>query len=198
MGSHPLTWSPDGRFLAYTTHNSEDPDETVFDSWVMDTVTGVNGRFVENAGMWAHLNWAGSANVADPIAFLRTTNPLDSQRSSYTLWLMDQDGSNAHQIYPAANENSYFPRQQRFMAWGQVAARSPCLQQCPLPLQHRNGRSPPPHRRRRHQLPPHLVSLRRRPGRRIGCRQRWERRSQRHAPANTLGDFLPEEPRRGE
>jgi hypothetical protein len=113
-----LTWSPDGRFLAYTTHNSDDPDETVFDSWVIDTVTGVNGRFVEDAGMWAHLHWAGSENDTDPIAFLRTTNPLDSQRSSYTLWLMDQDGSNARQIYPAANENSYFPRQYRFMDWG--------------------------------------------------------------------------------
>ena len=113
-----LTWSPDGRFLAYTTHNSDDPDETVFDSWAIDTVTGVNGRFVENAGMWAHLHWAGSETGDAPIAFLRTTNPLDSQRSSYTLWLMDQDGSNARQIYPAANENSYFPRQQRFMAWG--------------------------------------------------------------------------------
>ena len=113
-----LTWSPDGRFLAYTTHNSDNPDETVFDSWVIDTMTGVNGRFVENAGMWAHLNWSGNANADAPIAFLRTTNPLDSQRSSYTLWLMDQDGSNAHQIYPATNENSYFPRQQRFMAWG--------------------------------------------------------------------------------
>jgi hypothetical protein len=113
-----LTWSPDGRFLAYTTHNSDDPDEIVFDSWVVDTLTGVNGRFVEDAGMWAHLHWAGSENDTDPIAFLRTTNPLDSQRSSYTLWLMDQDGSNARQIYPAANENSYFPRQYRFMDWG--------------------------------------------------------------------------------
>ena len=113
-----LTWSPDGRFLAYTTHNSNNPDEIVFDSWVIDTVTGVNGRFIENAGMWAHLNWSGSDDADNPIAFLRTTNPLDSQRSSYTLWLMDQDGSNAHQIYPAPNENSYFPRQQRFMAWG--------------------------------------------------------------------------------
>jgi hypothetical protein len=113
-----LTWSPDGRFLATTLHNSDDPDETVFDSWVIDTETGVNGRFIQNAGMWSHLHWAGSENEADPIAFLRTTNPLDSQRSNYTLWLMDQDGSNARQIYPAANENSYFPRQQRFMAWG--------------------------------------------------------------------------------
>lgn len=113
-----LTWSPNGRFLATTLHNSDDPDETVFDSWVFDTETGINGRFVEDAGMWSHLHWAGSENEADPIAFLRTTNPLDSQRSSYTLWLMDQDGSNGRQIYPAANENSYFPRQQRFMAWG--------------------------------------------------------------------------------
>ena len=116
-----LTWSPDGRFLAYTTHNSDNPDETAFDSWVIDTVTGVNGRFIEDAGMWSHLHWAGSETGTDPIAFLRTTNPLDSQRSSYTLWLMDQDGSNARQIYPAANENSYFPRQQRFMAWSPLS-----------------------------------------------------------------------------
>ncbi|MBE2221166.1 MAG: G5 domain-containing protein [Anaerolineae bacterium] len=113
-----LTWSPDGRFLAYTTHNSSDPDEAVFDSWVIDTVTGVNGRFVENAGMWAHLNWGNQENDTASIAFLRTTNPLDSQRSSYTLWLMDQDGSNGRQLYPEPGENSRFAYQPRFLAWG--------------------------------------------------------------------------------
>jgi Tol biopolymer transport system component len=30
---------------------------------------------------------------------------------------MDRDGSNAHQIYPPAGENSRFPREQQFMAW---------------------------------------------------------------------------------
>ena len=31
---------------------------------------------------------------------------------------MDRDGSNAHQIYPAAGENSRFPREQSALAWG--------------------------------------------------------------------------------
>ncbi|MBK8984746.1 MAG: G5 domain-containing protein [Chloroflexi bacterium] len=113
-----LTWSPDGRFLAFTRHDSDDPEEALFANWVVDTLGGVAGRFVPNAGMWAHLHWASNPAADAPLAFLRTTDPLDSLRSSYTLWLMDRDGSNARQIYPAANENSYFPRQQAFMAWG--------------------------------------------------------------------------------
>ncbi|MCA9872068.1 MAG: PD40 domain-containing protein [Anaerolineales bacterium] len=111
-------WSPDGRFLAYTGHDSADPEDPTFADWVVDTTSGIAGRFVPDAGMWAHLHWASSPDAAAPLAFLRTTDPLDSQRSSYTLWLMDRDGSNARQIYPPANENSYFPRQQAFMAWG--------------------------------------------------------------------------------
>ncbi|MBK7919542.1 MAG: G5 domain-containing protein [Chloroflexi bacterium] len=113
-----LAWSPDGRFLAYTGHDSPDPEDPTFANWVVDTTGGVAGRFVPDAGMWAHLHWATNPAAAAPLAFLRTTDPLDSQRSSYTLWLMDRDGSNARQIYPPANENSYFPRQQAFMAWG--------------------------------------------------------------------------------
>jgi resuscitation-promoting factor RpfB len=113
-----LTWSPNGRFLAFTRHDSNDPAEPRFANWTIDTTTGLLARFVTDAGLWAHLHWATNPAAPDPIAFLRTTNPLDSQRSSYTLWLMDQDGSNARQIYPPPNENSYFPRQQGFMAWG--------------------------------------------------------------------------------
>jgi resuscitation-promoting factor RpfB len=113
-----LTWSPDGRFLAFTRHDSDDPADVVFANWAIDTANGLAARFVADAGMWAHLHWATHPAAPEPIAFLRTTNPLDSQRSSYTLWLMDRDGSNARQIYPPANENSYFPRQQSFMAWG--------------------------------------------------------------------------------
>lgn len=52
------------------------------------------------------------------IAYLKATDPLDSLRSSYTLWLMDRDGSNAHQIYPPVGENSRFPRERMFMDWG--------------------------------------------------------------------------------
>ncbi len=112
-----LTWSPNGRFLAYTIYNDDDPNQPTFDSWAIDSLTGVNGRFVKDSGMWAHLHWGTSQDEFAPIAFLRTTNPLDSERSRYTLWLMDQDGSNARQIYPNLNENSNFSYQPRFLAW---------------------------------------------------------------------------------
>lgn len=116
-----LSWSSDGRFLAFTNHDSSDAEEPLFDSWVIDVTSGLAARFVSKAGMWAHLHWSPvntDTAVDSQIAYLQTTNPLDSQRSSYTLWLMDQDGSNGRQIYPPIGENSRFPVQQQFMAWG--------------------------------------------------------------------------------
>jgi resuscitation-promoting factor RpfB len=114
-----LSWSPDGRFLTFTHHAGDDPNALAFDSWALDVRTGVAGRFVEQTGMWGHLHWATPGAPDDSqIAYLRATNPLDSLRSSYTLWLMDQDGSNGRQIYPPGGENSNFPREARFMAWG--------------------------------------------------------------------------------
>ncbi len=119
-----LSWSADGRFLAFTNHSSQDPEEMAFDSWVVDVTNGLTGRFVEQSGMWSHMHWTparrgiGGARSADSqIAFLKSSDPLNSLRSSYTLWLIDQDGSNGRQIYPPAGENSLFPREQQFMAW---------------------------------------------------------------------------------
>lgn len=116
-----LTWSPDGRFLAATLHGSDDPQAMQFDSWVIDTQSGAAGEFVRQSGMWGHLNWTSVNENGIPngqIAFLRAIDPVDSQRSNYTLWLMDQDGSNARQIYPPVGENSRFPLSPDFMAWG--------------------------------------------------------------------------------
>ncbi len=118
-----LSWSPDGRFLSFTNHGGDDPEEMVFDSWIVDVSNGVSGRFIEQSGMWAHLNWAPAnddptSNMQDEkLVYLKSSDPLDSLRSSYTLWVMDQDGSNKRQIYPSPGENSYFPREQQFMAW---------------------------------------------------------------------------------
>lgn len=120
-----LSWSPDGRYLAFTNHGSDDPETPLFDSWAVDVETGVAARFVGQSGMWAHLHWSPAISNTAPsslpdgqIAFLKATDPMESQRSSYTLWLMDRDGSNARQVYPAPGENSFFPRSQQFMAWG--------------------------------------------------------------------------------
>lgn len=115
-----LSWSPDGRYLAFNRHAGDDPDDADFDNWVVAVEDGLARPFAEQSGIWSHPQWSPAlddGSEVSQIAFLRATNPLDSLRSSYTLWLMDRDGSNAHQIYPPAGENSRFPREQQFMAW---------------------------------------------------------------------------------
>ena len=120
-----LSWSPDGRYLSFVAHSGPDAEALLFDSYVADVGSNAVVRFVEQVGMWGHSNWSPLSNQLfeagernSRIAFLRATNPLESENSSYTLWLMDQDGSNARQVYPAVGENSRFPRNQQFMAWG--------------------------------------------------------------------------------
>lgn len=120
-----LSWSPDSQFLAFTKHVSTDPIVAEFDTWVVNIETGQANPFAEGSGIWGHPRWSPFINFSDDpdirpsqIAFLQANNPVDSQNSAYTLWLMDRDGSNAQQLYPAAGENSRFPREQNFMAWG--------------------------------------------------------------------------------
>lgn len=111
-----LTWSPDGRFVAATTHGGSDERGMQFNSWVYDIFSPLQRQLIEQTGMWGYLNWVTNPNQSQ-IAFLKTADPVDSLRSNYTLWLMDQDGSNAQQIYPPIGENSAFPRDKQFMAW---------------------------------------------------------------------------------
>ncbi|MCB0037105.1 MAG: DUF348 domain-containing protein [Anaerolineales bacterium] len=114
-----LSWSPDSRYLAYSQHGGETPAEAVFDTWVIDVNSQVDGRFVPQAGIWGYPRWSPEepASQTSQIAFLRSIDPVDSLRSSYTLWLMDTDGSNARQIYPTAGEISYFSVDEQFMTW---------------------------------------------------------------------------------
>jgi hypothetical protein len=112
-----LSWSPDGRYLAFNHHAGSDAEAADFEISVVDVATGIRGRFVSQAGMWSHPYWS-VGEAGGLLAFLRAVDPLDSQRSSYTLWLADRDGSNAHQLYPLPGESSRFPRERQFMAWG--------------------------------------------------------------------------------
>lgn len=119
-----LAWSPDGRFLAFSMHGGDDAEAMAFDVAVSRIEDDVTRPFVTQAGMWSHPHWspAGGGEQAgagsSQIAFLQASNPLDGLRSSYSLWLMDSDGSNRRRIYPEAGEISAFPYEAQFMAWG--------------------------------------------------------------------------------
>jgi Tol biopolymer transport system component len=103
--------------VAVTNHGGEDERGMQFDSWVFDIFSPLQRQLIDQTGMWGHLYWVTNPRQSQ-IAFLKTADPVDSLRSNYTLWLMDQDGSNARQIYPPIGENSAFPRDKQFMAWG--------------------------------------------------------------------------------
>jgi resuscitation-promoting factor RpfB len=124
-----FSWSPDGRYLAYARPDVQPgvADTTLpnFDIWAVDVTSGLALPFAEQTGMWGHPHWSPFAGAPpaqgsrdSAIAYLRALNPIDSQRSSYTLWLVDRDGSNAQQLYPPVGENSLFAREQRFLTWG--------------------------------------------------------------------------------
>jgi hypothetical protein len=136
-----LSWSPDGQYLVFSQHGEE--NTAVFDTYVASVpprpTTNRNNRtnnededeaeasqssfinqFVPRSGIWGYPRWSPAPpdNENDSrIAFLRSTDPLDTFRSSYTLWLMDRDGSNAYQLYPPPGENSFFTRDEQFMVW---------------------------------------------------------------------------------
>jgi len=112
-----LAWSPNGRYLAFTNHNNPDPEALQFDSWIVDTENGVAAQFIDRVGMWGHLNWSPAGEEVDEIFYLQAVDVQDSLRSAYTLWVMDQDGSNGRQLYPPTNEISYFSIAPDFMAW---------------------------------------------------------------------------------
>ncbi|MDX1662811.1 MAG: ubiquitin-like domain-containing protein [Candidatus Promineifilaceae bacterium] len=119
-----LTWSPEGDYLAFTSHRPTSLQGAAFDTWVVGPDGDLSGRFVEQAGMWSHPHWSPSIEDGEShIAFLQASDPLDSLTSTYTLWLMENDGSNRRQIYPLPGENSYFPRERQFMAWGSDGQR---------------------------------------------------------------------------
>ena len=118
-----LAWSPNGRYLAFTNHNHPDPEVTQFDSWIVDTENGVAAQFIDRVGMWGHLNWSPAGEEVDEIFYLQAVDVQDSLRSAYTLWVMDQDGSNGRQLYPPTNEISYFSIAPDFMAWSPDGAQ---------------------------------------------------------------------------
>lgn len=113
-----LSWSPDGRYLTFSNHPGTNPDSTDFDLWIMDVERETAAALSPDAGMWSHAIWSPVGDADEhPLVVLLADDAADSQRSSYSLWSMDQDGSNAQQLYPPQGETSFFARDATSVAW---------------------------------------------------------------------------------
>lgn len=128
-----LSWSPDGAFIATTTHGTPLGDETSEDSPVYDlTLLSADGTIavdiIPQAGMWSMPQFSPtrvseSGNLVGLVAFLKAIEPLNSVAGRYRLAVADRDGSNQRPLFPAEEEPGLLPQ---IVAWSpdarQVAA----------------------------------------------------------------------------
>lgn len=101
-----IAWSPDARFVAATIHAQPNgaeraEDATGFDVWLIARDGSLSVPLARNTGMWAFPAWSPvDARGQSKIAFGVAQNQVNSERSLYSLYIMDRDGSNREQIFP--------------------------------------------------------------------------------------------------
>ena len=101
-----LAWSPDARFVAATIHAPPNgaeraQDATGFDLWLLARDGTFSQPIARNTGMWAFPAWSPlDAKRESKIAFGVAQNQVNSERSLYSLYIMDRDGSNRERIFP--------------------------------------------------------------------------------------------------
>ena len=98
-----VSWSRDGYFLAFVSHEGDldglqPEDSPVFGLWIVSADGQLRMRLVEEVGMWSQPNWS----VADGelLAYGQAQSPRNSQDSRYELFVMDRDGSNKRRLFP--------------------------------------------------------------------------------------------------
>ena len=98
-----VSWSPDGQFLSFVSHEGEldgllPEDSPVFSLLMVSADGELSLRLVEEVGMWSQPRWS----LVDDglLAYGQAQSPRNSQDSRYELFVMDRDGSNKRQLFP--------------------------------------------------------------------------------------------------
>jgi Tol biopolymer transport system component len=105
-----VAWSPDSRFVLGTIHAplgnpSVATDDPTFEIWALARDGSVNAPLAKQTGMWSAPAWSSpDARGESRIAFGIAIVPGNSERSRYSLWVMDRDGGNKKQVSPKSNE----------------------------------------------------------------------------------------------
>jgi Tol biopolymer transport system component len=104
-----LSWSPDGKFLATQIHlpspgGESDENSPAFDVAALQVSGTLQTPLAVGAGMWAAPQWLGATAADSQIVFGMAETPYASDTSRYFLYVMDRDGSNRQQIFPASGQ----------------------------------------------------------------------------------------------
>jgi len=100
-----LTWSPDSSVIYTIDHG--DPiglelpeDSQIFNIKAISLDYSFDATIAERTGIWSNPVVSKSVENRYNLAFLQANNPLQSVNSGYTLYMMEQDGSNSKPIFP--------------------------------------------------------------------------------------------------
>jgi resuscitation-promoting factor RpfB len=111
-----LAWAPDGGVLITTLHGDplggEAPEDSpIFNLAALLIEGAVKIDLRAQVGMWSMAQYGpvDEDGAGGLLAFLQSTNPLDSVSSRYQLIVMDRDGSNRRLIYPADDQPGLSP-----------------------------------------------------------------------------------------
>ncbi len=117
-----IAWGNDGNTLFFVDHGApiglEGPSASpVFDLLAMTLDTESTIPLVARTGMFANPSTSpilrqGSGERAYRVAYLQSLSPLESDDSRYRLMIIDRDGSNRRELFPAEGEVGLEP--QRF------------------------------------------------------------------------------------
>ncbi len=104
-----VSWTPDGNFILTVLPGlapaGQPASETpVFDVWSLAVDGSFRAKLANEAGMWAAPRSAPTLNPAlsafYAIIYGRAEAPYTSDRSRYTLYVADRDGSNRNRLFP--------------------------------------------------------------------------------------------------
>lgn len=114
-----LSWSPDGNFIYFVDHVTQEglavgEDSPLFDLAVYPFVGGAPVSLVSEVGMFAFpstspIRELPSGELSYQVAFLKSLSPTQSRTSGYQLVVMDRDGSNQRVVFPTAGSQGMSP-----------------------------------------------------------------------------------------
>jgi hypothetical protein len=125
-----ITWGQDARTLYFVDHGAPIGLEGAAASPAFDIAAqpGRGGpilRLADRTGMFAYPSVSPAqqlpgGEIAYRLAFLQALSPLESQTSTYQLVVMDRDGSNRIELFPASGEAGLEPQP---VVWSPDASR---------------------------------------------------------------------------
>ncbi|MBN2256522.1 MAG: G5 domain-containing protein [Anaerolineaceae bacterium] len=115
-------WNSDGKSVFMVNHrkdeNSSSEDSPHFDLDIFSIQDGTYISLREDVGMFAYPSLSPKRSVDDQLAYLQASFPLESDTSPYRLVVMNQDGSNARELFPREGAEGMLPQQVQWQPVG--------------------------------------------------------------------------------